>query len=100
MLKLMIHVFLFSAGAILAVQLLAAFFSIIDLRYALRRNIARIIRPILGWSLLCTAFIIISGPLYRNSFLMGIAAFGLFNLLFFITGKIVTWARLRNALKK
>jgi len=65
----------FLLGLTVAVQLVAALFGIVDLRYALARAWPRLVRGILIWSAATVLLAWLLGPGYRLSFLLGVVLY-------------------------
>jgi len=65
----------FLLGLTVAVQLVAALFGIVDLRYALARTWPRLVRGILIWSAVTVILAWLLGPVYRLFFLLGVALY-------------------------
>ena len=68
-----IIVFLLGMGV--AVQVLAAFYQILDLRYTIRTEYPRIIRGILFWSAISGIITFLIGDNLRNAFLWGMICY-------------------------
>ena len=68
---IMLDIVIFLLGMCLCVQLMAAFFGIVDLRYTLRTAYPTVIRRILTWFLICTVVAWLLGEGLRPAFLWG-----------------------------
>ncbi|MCP4220652.1 MAG: hypothetical protein GY765_38850 [bacterium] len=79
---------LFIAGLCLAVQLTAALFGFIDLRYTFRTEYLRVFRRVLARGAVAALVALGAGPMYRPAFLWGLLCFPLFSVLFFWLGKL------------
>lgn len=89
-----IIVFLLGMGV--AVQVLAAFYRILDLRYTIRTEYPRVIRGILFWGGLSAFIAFLLGDNLRNAFLLGL----IFYLPFYVTNFFILQFIIRYRYKK
>ena len=73
--NVMIDVLIFLFGMCICVQLVAAFYGIIDLWYTIRTAYPAVIRRILIWTLLCVAIAWLLGDNLRPAFLWGLVGY-------------------------
>lgn len=66
---------IFLLGMCLCVQLMAAFYGIIDLWYTMRTAYPMVIRRILVWTLLCVAVAWLLGDVLRSAFIWGLVGY-------------------------
>ena len=74
---------IFLLGMCLCVQLMAAFYGIIDLWYTMRTAYPMVIRRILVWTLLCVAVAWLVGDVLRSAFIWGLVGYGGFYIFSF-----------------
>lgn len=74
---------IFLLGMCLCVQLMAAFYGIIDLWYTMRTAYPMVIRRILVWTLLCVAVAWLVGDVLRSAFIWGLVGYAGFYIFSF-----------------
>lgn len=80
---LIVKIVLFLLGMCFCVQLMAALYGIVDLRYTMRTAYPTVIRRILAWTLLCTVVAWLLRDDLRPAFLWGLVAYVGFYLFSF-----------------
>ncbi|MCI5222153.1 MAG: hypothetical protein D3924_05655 [Candidatus Electrothrix sp. AR4] len=81
----------FLAGMCVAVQVMAAFYRILDLWYTIRTEYLKIIRGIAFWSGVSMLLVILLGSDLRNAFLWG--------MTFYVPFYVINFLLLRSFLK-
>lgn len=89
-------IFAFLLGMGVAVQVLAAFYGIIDLWYAIRTEYPRVIKGILFWCGISALLAFLVGEQLRPAFLSGI----IFYLPFYITNFLILQSIIKYRYKK
>ena len=72
---ILLNILLFLLGMCICVQLMAAFYGIIDLRYTMRTAYPTVIRRILVWTLFCMAIAWLLRDDLRSVFLWGLLGY-------------------------
>jgi len=72
---ILLNILLFLLGMCICVQLIAAFYGIIDLRYTIRTAYPTVIRRILVWTLFCMGIAWLLGDDLRPAFLWGLIGY-------------------------
>ena len=80
MITTIITIAVFLLGMALSVQLIAAFYGIIDLWYTIRTVWFKVIRRIALWSIIVIAITLTLGGSYRSAFLWGLVALVVFQI--------------------
>ena len=78
-----LNMILFLLGMCICVQLMAAFYGIVDLWYAIRTAYPIVIRRILAWSLTTAVLAWLLGEGLRPAFLWGLAGYIVFHVFSF-----------------
>ena len=85
---MILKVILFLFGMCLCVQVIGAFYSIIDLWYTIGTEYPRVIRRILVWSALTVAIAWLLGDRWGSAFVWGLAVYAAFYLLIYLGFKL------------
>ena len=90
-----LKIIIFLVGMGISVQLVAAFYRILDLWYTIHTVYLRIVREILIWIGISAVIVIILGKQWRGAFLWGLGLYVPFYLLnfFLIQMMIRHWSR-------
>jgi hypothetical protein len=81
---LCLKIIVFLLGMCLSVQLVAAFYRLVDLWYTIHTVYPKIVQGLLGWIGISVVIIIILGEQWRGAFLWGLGLYVPFYLLNFI----------------
>ena len=79
-----IKLVLFLVGMCVSIQVIAAFYRIIDLRYTIHTAYMKVIQGILGWVGVSVMIAVLLGSQWRKAFLWGLALYVPFYLINFI----------------
>jgi len=94
MLTALITIAVFLLGMVLSVQLIAAFYGIIDLWYTIRSVYLKVIGRIILWSVIVVAVFLALGE-FRQAFLWGLGALVIFQIGTFLGLKLLTIRNIR-----
>jgi hypothetical protein len=97
---LIIKIALFLLGLCLSVQIIAALYGIIDLKYTAGTAYLRVIRGILIWGILIIAIAWLLSNTYRPVFLWGLVVFLLFHFGTYLGQRLLLIRNARLLLKE